>query len=268
VRVRFLNVLLLAAVALALSRLWLFLGEPAPSLPSAPAEEATAAAEPQQEKPAEPAQPRPEEYDVIVARDLFSPTRGVVPPAPLAAPKALPKPLAAPKLTLYGVVIVDGAKAAFLQEGSQEGRPRKVRENESFAGGVLKAIRPDGVTFVFGGNEISVPLRTPKPGAGSAGSGRDQETGGAAPQPGTPMALPRRQMPAVLPQMPMPTPGGQMPTGFPQMPIPTQGRQMPQPPQIGPPGEPGSAAFGNEEFPEAPLPGEEFQEPIPEEMGE
>jgi len=64
-------------------------------------------------------------------------------------------------------VIVDGEKSAYLQEGAQESRPRKVRENDNFAGGVVKAIRPDGVTFLFAGSEINVPLRTPKDVAGT-----------------------------------------------------------------------------------------------------
>lgn len=205
---RLLNLLLLAALALAAGRFWSFLREPPPKLP-APA--ATAAQETRApvgpEAPAEAAPGAAEGYDVIVARDLFSPTRGVVSPAPEqpARPAAPPQP--PPKLTLFGVVIVDGEKAAFLQEGSQETKPRKVREGERFAGGVLSAIRPDGVTFLFGGREIAVALRTPKegisqippapvqPGTPAAGA-----AGGL--QGGAPAVFPRQYTPPVVRQPP------------------------------------------------------------------
>ena len=122
---------------------------------------------------------------MIVARDLFSPARGVVPPAPAVAGKPAPKPLPPPKLTLYGVVILDGEKSAYLQEGTQQGRPVKVRENENFANGVVKTIRPDGLTFLFGGSEINVPLRTPKEGA-VAPPPAAQDAAVAAPRPQAP----------------------------------------------------------------------------------
>ena len=173
VRIRLLNILLLAAAgACRLPAL----AVPGRASPGAAGDQrrgdAARACGTEREQDAEVAEPRPEVYDVIVARDLFSPTRGVVPPAPAAAAKPAPKPQPAPKLTLYGVVIIDGEKTAYLQEGTQEARPRKVRENENFAGGVVKAIRPDGVTFLFAGSEINVPLRTPKDGAGAPSPAR------------------------------------------------------------------------------------------------
>lgn len=244
-RARLLNVLLLAALAVAFSRLWLFLGEPPPSLPPVPAgvaapEETTAASE----QIAAAGETGPAAYDVIVARDLFSPARGVVPPAPIGTPKPAARAQPPPKLTLYGVVIVEGEKAAFIQEGAQEARPRKVRENESFAGGVVKAIRPDGVTFLFAGSEIIVPLRAPKERVG-APSPRDQDAGGSTPRPGAPAASPRRQMP----------------TATPQMPVPGRSRQMPPAPGMpadDSPFENEIEVFGNEEFPEGGMPGDDM----------
>jgi len=93
VRIRLLNILLLSALVLAVSRLWLFLSEPPPALPAisaggAPPAPETAEGEQNPEVPAPP----PEAYDVIVARDLFSPARGVVPPAPAAAARPETKP--------------------------------------------------------------------------------------------------------------------------------------------------------------------------------
>jgi hypothetical protein len=257
VRIRLLNLLLLSAVVLAVSRLWIFLGEPPPALPAIGAGTTTPATEQiEREQVAEVPESRPEAYDVIVARDMFSPARGVVPPAPSAATKPPPKALAPPNLTLSGVVIIDGDKAAYLQEGSQEARPRKVRENENFAGGVLKAIRPDGVTFLFAGSEINVPLRIPKDGAG-APSPRGLGSGGTIPRaesPVAPVALPRRQKPIGAQQVQMPVPG-RPPGAAPRM------------PGAAPPVQPESEVFEDEEFPEEFPPGEEVQDMSDEEAG-
>jgi len=244
VRIRLLNILLLSAVVLAVSRFWLFLGEPPPALPAISAgTTAPATAAIGREQDAEVQESRPEVYDVIVARDMFSPARGVVPPAPAAATKPPPKTLPAPKLTLYGVVIIDGEKTAYLQEGTQEVRPRKVRENENFAGGVLKAIRPDGVTFLFADSEINVPLRTPKDGAGTP-SPRGQGAAGAIPRVEAPVAFPRRLTPTGVQQGQMPVPG--RPAGASQ-----------RLPVVDPPEEPEVEVFGDEEFPEEFMPEEE-----------
>jgi hypothetical protein len=115
------------------------------------------------------------------------------------------------------VVILDGEKTAYLQEGTPDARPRKVRENEAFAGGVVKAIRPDGLTFLFAGSETNIPLRTPKDGAMTVAP-RGQDAASPQPraqapagfrrgpaQPGAPagqMAIPGVQAP-VFPGMPM-----------------------------------------------------------------
>jgi hypothetical protein len=179
VRTRLLNLLLAAVLALAVARLATALRSPGPELPGIPEASAPGVA-PSAATGAEPeetaAGTRPEGYEVIVARDLFSAARGVIPPAPPAAGKPAAAPPPQPKLTLSGVVIIDGEKTAFLQEGAQEARPRKVREGESFAGGTVKVIRPDGVTFLFAGKEITVPLRMPKEGGAAA-------VGAALPQP-------------------------------------------------------------------------------------
>jgi len=240
-----LNAVLLVALVLASTRLWLFLDEPPPVLPAIAVGAAVpAAGAADRGQKAEVAQFRPEAYDVIVARDLFSPTRGVVPPAISAAAIPAAKPQSPPKLTLYGVVIIDEEKAAYLQEGTQESRPRKIRENENFAGGVVKTIRADGLTFLFAGSEINVPLRTPKVGP-EASSPRGQGVGGAAPRPEAAAAFPRRQtQPGSQPGM-MPAPGRPV-VGAPGMPT------------LVPPAEPGGEFFVDEEFPEGPIPGGEM----------
>jgi hypothetical protein len=196
VRIRLLNLLLAAVLALAVARLATALRSPGPELPPIP-EASTPEAPPAAAAGAEPegtaAGAGPEGYEVIVARDLFSATRGVIPPAPPAAGKPSPAPPPQPKLTLSGVVIIDGEKTAFLQEGAQEARPRKVREGESFAGGTVKVIRPDAVTFLFAGKEITVPLRTPKEGGAAAGAPalpQPDTTQRRVPQPGFPANQP------------------------------------------------------------------------------
>ena len=162
-------------------------------------------------------------------------------------------------MTLYGVVIIDGERTAYLLEGAQEGRPRKVRENESFAGGVVKTIRPDGVTVLFSGSEIDVPLRTPKP---AATAPRGQEAGGASPRPETPAAFPRRQLPTAAQQSQKPAPGRPAPAAS-GMPIGAPGM-----PAVMVPDETGVEAFGDEEFPEAIMPGEEAPGMPEDEVGE
>lgn len=203
-----LNLLLLAVVAIAGSRTWSYLQQPPPALPQAsPAGRPAAVTSPAPAEEGASGEAAPPTYDEIVARDLFSALRGVVPPAaprPAAEARPAPKPQPQPKVTLYGVVILDGEKSAFLQEGTQEAKPRKVREGESFAGGTLTAIRPDGVTLLFGGSEVSIPLRTPKEGGAAA---LPRPPGPAQPpavQPGAPEGIPRQTR----------QPGARFPEGF------------------------------------------------------
>jgi len=207
VRIRFLNIFLLVVLVFAFSRLWTFLGEPPPALPEIDAGAPPSVADTTgRGKPSGSNALQPEAYDVIVARDLFSPTRGVVPPAPTAAIKPAAKQQPPPKLTLSGVVILDGEKTAYLQEGTQESRPRKVRENEKFAGGVVKTIRPDGVTFLFAGSEINLPLRKPQTGPGTP-SPRVQSVGRVVPRAVAPATAPRRLTPTGIQQGRLPVPG-------------------------------------------------------------
>jgi len=74
-----------------------------------------------------------------------------------------------PGLQLYGVVIVEpGSRLAFIQDGSRRGQLRKVREGQSVAGALVKAILPDRVILVSSGGEVNLMLRAKKDGA-SAG---------------------------------------------------------------------------------------------------
>jgi hypothetical protein len=247
VRVRLLNLLLAAALLLAGSKLLGLLREPPPALPPIAAEAPPAAEESAPVGPPPAAEAHPEAFDVIVARDPFSPTRGVVQPAPAVAARPAPKP-PPPKLTLYGVVILDGERYAYLQEGGADARPKKVKERESIAGGTVTAIRPDAVTFLYGGSEIVLPLRTPKDVPAAAGG-----TDAAAPARGR-AAISAQQrrappLPVVPGQMPVGGAAGQMPTQ-PTQPTPDQpGAGMPVFPSTGEPAD-------DSGVPEEMLPGE------------
>ena len=267
-RTRLLNVALLGALALAVFRLWLFLGEPPPSLPAIESGGAqTAESATEREQKVETGGFPPEAYEVVVARDLFSPARGVAPSQPTIAIKPALKPQPPPKLTLFGVVIMEGEKTAYLQEGTQEGRPKKVRENESFANGVVKSIRPDGITFLFAGTEFNVPLRTPKDATGAPSPGRP-DSAGAPSRPQPPAASPRRQMPPGTQQGTMPLPGRPeltspgMPMGAPSasspgMPVGAPSASSPGMPMGVPPVDPGGDNVDVEPFPESGMPGDE-----------
>ena len=274
-RTRLLNLLLLAALLYSASLLWRFVGQPPPALPpietggapppAAAAERGVTSATPEV---------RPEAYEVIVARDLFSPTRGVVPPAPAAAAQPAARPQPPPKLTLYGVVVLDGEKSAYIQEGAQEGRPTKVRENQPFAGGTIVSIRPDGVTFQYAGSEIVLPLRAPK----ETPPGGVGESGAAAQQPSAPVAYPRRVPQAAAgrgapaggaPTRMQPTiTRGQIPPGVAQGQIPAALTPAQSGPVLSPFPQPapGEGDMGEEELPqENPFEGGGAQEPAPEE---
>lgn len=242
-RTRLLNAMLLAALALAAGRLLSFLQEPPPTLPEsgvvepAAGSRAVVPADPGDE-PAEAVAPSvPGDYDLIVARNLFSPTRGVVPPAPVsAAPVSRPQP--APKLTLFGVVILEDEKSAYLQEGTQQTKPRKVRENERFAGGTVSAIRADGVTFLYAGQEIAIPLRAPKDGLPALPA--------AVPTPIQPPSAQRRPGQSGMVPTPIPSPMSRAPALAPGSALPIA------------PVETGEDL--EEYFQENPFEGEEFQE--------
>lgn len=246
------NLLLCAAVAITGSRFWSSWQQPLPGLP-APPPAARIPTPPEQVTPGKAGDAAKEIYDIIVARDLFSPARGIVAATATKAAGPAAKPLPPPKLTLYGVVILDAEKTAFLQEGTQETKPRRVREGEAFAGGKVSAIRPDGISFLFAGNEVSVPLRTPKENIAPPQTARQPEQPAPVPTPQgalqqqfqTPQgaSAPQFQTPqrGVPPQIR--PPGVRVPSG-PSQPgqgVPTSTRS--EPPRIFPPGE----ATGNGE---------------------
>lgn len=94
-------------------------------------------------------------------------TSADVAPVNPAAEESAPQPLMEmPGLQLYGVVIVEpGIRLAFIQDGSRRGQLRKVREGQTVAGALVKAIHPDRVILVSSRGEVSLLLRAKKDGS-------------------------------------------------------------------------------------------------------
>jgi len=155
-------------------------------------------------------------YNVVAARNLFSPTRSESPVSPVAAgAPAVPKP------NLYGILLRDGNPVAYLEDPTTK-RVAGYRLGDSVAGGTLKQIAADHVVLNRPEGDVSVGLRDPsKPrpavatAPGQAASPRPAVPGappvpGVAPIPGAP-GIP--VMPQPLPQQPVPSVG--LPPGTP-----------------------------------------------------
>jgi len=176
---------------------------PAPRLPSPPrAPTSQVTAPPATEERARVPVPLAT-YDVVASKNLFNPSRSEVGTASVAP---VAKPL------LYGIVLKDGAPAAFLEDPVTK-KVTSYKVGDSLAGGQLERIEADRVVIRRGEGTFEVLLRDPqKPKAvaaapSPAGSAQPQLSGtpaGRAPQP-TPTAPP--QPPPTLfrrPQMPAP----------------------------------------------------------------
>lgn len=139
-------------------------------LPLAPA--VTAAAQPAAEPPAvlEPREFRPppeDQFEVIAARPLFSPSRRpyVAPAEPEAdAPPAEPEAVATP-VQLVGVFLAEGRRAALLLPEAQ-GQASWVREGEELAGWQVQRVEQDSVELRYRDRVEIVELR----GDGSMGT--------------------------------------------------------------------------------------------------
>ena len=158
-------------------------------------------------------------YGVVVARNLFSPTRSETPAPPAGAQAPVAKP------NLYGVLLSDANPVAYLEDPVTK-RVAGYRLGDSVAGGTLKQITADYVVLNRPEGDINVRLRDaskPRPAApvpGQPGATMAPPVAGVpgAPRPvGMPPTMPVPQPPA--PNFTTPQPPG-APAVLPRRPLP------------------------------------------------
>ena len=137
-------------------------------------------------------------YGVVVARNLFSPTRSDAPAPPAGAQAIVAKP------NLYGILLSDANPVAYLEDPVTK-RVAGYRLGDNVAGGTLKQIAADYVVLNRPDGDVNVRLRDPskpRPAAPVAG-----QPGAAAPAPPPVAGVPGAPRPAVTPPtMPVPQP--------------------------------------------------------------
>jgi hypothetical protein len=177
--------------------------------------------------------PRPpvSAYNVVAARNLFSPTRTEAPSGTLLANTPLVKP------NLFGVVVRESGSIAYLEDPTTK-RVAGYRVGDRILGGTVQTIKADVVTIDAPGGPLDVRLHDPgKPRATPAAVSGTPQPSVAPALPGViPPAAPTTPPPAQVAQPPGPQPGqppavlpGQPPTAV----IPGQ------PPVVTPPALPG-----------------------------
>jgi hypothetical protein len=168
--------------------------------------------------------PRPpaSAYNVVAARNLFSPTRTEAPSGAVMANTPLVKP------NLFGVVVRESGSIAYLEDPMTK-RVAGYRVGDRILGGTVQTIKSDTVTIDAPGGAMDVRLHDP---------GKPRTTPAAVagtPQPSVAPALPG-VIPPAAPTTPPP------PAQVAQPPIVQPGQQpalLPgQPPTVGLPGQP------------------------------
>src|SRR5881397_3456218 len=164
--------------------------------------------------------PRPpgSAYNVVAARNLFSPTRTEAPSSSVVTASPLIKP------NLFGVVVRERGSIAYLEDPTTK-RVAGYRVGDRIMGGTVQAIKADGVTIDAPGGAMDVRLHDP---------GKPRATPAAVSAPPQPSVAPA--LPGVIPPTattPVPPTVAQPPTQPNQPPV------MPgQPPMVGVPGQP------------------------------
>ena len=146
--------------------------------------------------------PRPpaSAYNVVAARNLFSPTRTEGPSGAVVTGAPLVKP------NLFGVVVRESGSIAYLEDPTTK-RVAGYRVGDRILGGTVQAIKADVVTIDVGGGPLDVRLHDPgKPRA-------------------TPAVVTGVPQPTVAPALP-----GVIPPAAPTTPPPAQVAQPTQPP--------------------------------------
>lgn len=215
-RLRTLNVLLVVlGVVLAADIVW-ELTRPAPPARARPEPPGPPAAAPMAPGPAVRRE-SPAAWSVIAARNLFSPTRSEGPVTPGAGGLAqqLPKP------TLYGVVLREGARVAYLEDPVTK-RVAAYRVGDVVAGATVQSIAADRVVLKRPEGNLDVRLHDPtKPRPALPPPGAPAAPGA----PGAPVP------PGVMPPLP---PGTVLPPQ-PSLAPPPSSEAGAAPPQIRPP---------------------------------
>jgi len=169
------------------------------------------------------AKPPASAYNVVAARNLFSPTRTEAPSTAVVSAAPLVKP------NLFGVVVRDSGSIAYLEDPTTK-RVAGYRVGDRILGGTVQTIKADGVTIEGPGGPMDVRLRDP---------GKPRPTAAATPSPSVAPALPGVIPPA--PSTPAPPQVAQPPT---------QPGQPGQPPTFGPPvGQPPTATVPGQQPP-------------------
>ena len=100
------------------------------------------------------AETTPGAYNVVAARNLFSPTRSEAPISPIAGGPPTAKP------NLYGISLSDGNSVAYLEDPITK-RVAGYRLGDIVAGGTLKQISADSVVLNRPDGDLNVRLRDP-----------------------------------------------------------------------------------------------------------
>jgi hypothetical protein len=174
------------------------------------------------EKPAESHVTSPSDYTIIAEENLFHPDRKI--PAEKKAEQPLPKP----EFVLYGTLITDDMRLAYLEDlkepHSSPGRGRRqtvLKIGDTISGFTVKEIDTEKVVVVRGEERIVVPINDPSqpkartattmPSSGQVAPGKPpvgstQPLGIQRPRGGTSTLLPKAPVPSTS------TPQSQKPT--------------------------------------------------------
>jgi hypothetical protein len=173
--------------------------------------------------------PRPpvSAYNVVAARNLFSPTRTEAPSGTVVASGPL-----FVKPNLYGVVVRESGSIAYLEDPTTK-RIAGYRVGDRILGGTVQTIKADGVTIDAPGGAMDVRLHDP-------GKPRATPAAVATPPPAAAPALP-----GVIPPVAPPPPQVAQPSAQPGQPQPQPGQPptaLPGQPPVVQPGQPPLAA--------------------------
>jgi hypothetical protein len=126
-----------------------------------PAAKRQASAAATSEKPAEIKSPSPSDYFIIAEQNIFHPERKI----PVEKKEAAAPPLPKPDFVLYGTLILDDMKIAYMEDRkAPQNSPTRgkkqipLRPGQALSGFVLKEIDADKVVMVRGDEKLEVQL--------------------------------------------------------------------------------------------------------------